>query len=496
MQSADRPRPPALRLLLSLLVAASLIAAACASDAPQRRADDTQANQATEQAAPAAMPVAPDAGAAPAETPAPAAAISSPERNVEPGEAGALVDQAYRELSARLFREVRPSDLLTAAWRGVRDESRREGGLGAGQLQSHIDAGSADIDAFVREFNLYLVGPGAGLDSGKLAQSAIRAMTAAVGDSHTRYAPPTQAQFQQRSDGSYDGIGVVTGNPAQETGPGLVIREVYAGSPADQAGLKAGDRIVRVNGADVSKLPQAEVSGQIRGEPGTPVTLTLQDAKGIQRDVTVTRARVLPPVVASRMVEDAIGYLKIASFPRRSPGRDAAADFEAAMLALQAAGAKALVLDLRDNPGGDPFTSVDVASNFTQDGPIFISIDRDGRRTLYRANTRRTLAAVPTVVLINGNSASGAEVVASALSEYGAAYLIGTTSCGCLSVGQPLKLDDKSEIVVTVQQAITGKLERSLEGSGIEPDEIVRSSRDADTQLARAIEYLQAKLGS
>jgi len=418
------------------------------------------------------------------------------ERNVEPGEAAALIGQAYRELTARLFREVRPGDLLAAAWRGVRDESKREGGLGAAQLQTHIDAGSGDVDAFVREFNLYLVGPGAGLDAEKLAQSAIRAMAAAVGDSHTRYTPPSQAQLQQRGDGSYDGIGVVTGNPSQESGPGFVIREVYAGSPADQAGLKAGDRIVRVNGIDVSTRPQAEVSSQIRGEPGTPVALTLQDAKGIEREVTLTRARVLPPVVASRMVEDGIGYLKIASFPRRSAGRDAAADFEAAMLALQAAGARALVLDLRDNPGGDPFTSVDVASNFTQDGPIFISIDRDGRRTLYRANTRRTLAGVPTVVLINGNSASGAEVVASALSEYGAAYLIGTTSCGCLSVGQPLKLDDKSEIVVTVQQAITGKLERSLEGSGIQPDEIVRSSRDADTQLRRAIEYLQAKLGS
>jgi carboxyl-terminal processing protease len=198
------------------------------------------------------------------------------------------------------------------------------------------------------------------------------------------------------------------------------------------------------------------------------------------------------------MLEDTIGYLKISAFPRRSFARDAAADFETALQALQAAGARALILDLRDNPGGDPFTSVDVASNFTQDGPIFVAVDRNGKRTVYPANMRRTLAGVPVVVLINGNSASGAEVVASALSEYGAAYLIGTTTCGCLSVGQPLRLDDKSEIVVTVQQALTGKLERSLEGKGLEPDEVVRSARtgEPDLQIERAVEYLQAKLGS
>jgi carboxyl-terminal processing protease len=485
------------RLLLPLLFVAALLAAACAGNAPSQGDTVAPAEQSIE---PQTAPAAPAAEEIPAAEPTPAAAAApaAPASGISSREAGALVGQAYRELTARLFREVQPGELLAAAWRGVRDEARRQGVLGVDQIQTHIDAGSGDVDAFVREFNLYLLGPGAGLDAGRLAQSAIRGMTAAVGDSHTRYVPPQQAQFQQRGDGSYDGIGVVTADPRQDGGPGLMIREVYAGSPAEQAGLRVGDRIMRVNGADVASRPQAEVSGQIRGEPGTPVTLTVQDLQGALRDVTVMRARVLPPVVASRLVEANIGYLKIASFPRRSAGRDAAADFEAAMLALQAAGARALILDLRDNPGGDPFTSVDVASNFTQDGPIFVAVDRNGKRTLYPANTRRTLANVPVVVLINSASASGAEVVASALAEYGAAYLIGTTTCGCLSVGQPLRLDDRSEIVVTVQQALTGKLERSLEGKGLEPDEIVRSPRagGADTQLERAVEYLQAKLGS
>jgi carboxyl-terminal processing protease len=212
--------------------------------------------------------------------------------------------------------------------------------------------------------------------------------------------------------------------------------------------------------------------------------------------VAINRARILPPVVSARMLEEAIGYVRISQFPRRSASRDAAADFEAALSTLQAAGAKAFVLDLRGNPGGDPFTSVDVASNFVQDGPIFVAIDRNGRRTVYPANKNRKLMTGPVVTLIDSYSASGAEVVASALSEYGAAYLIGVTTCGCLSVGQPTRLDDKSQIVITVQQAVTGKLERSLEGRGLDPDEVVRTPRQgaADLQLARAVEYLQAKL--
>jgi carboxyl-terminal processing protease len=196
------------------------------------------------------------------------------------------------------------------------------------------------------------------------------------------------------------------------------------------------------------------------------------------------------------MLDDAVGYLRVSQFPRRSATVDAAGDFEQAILRLQASGAKAFVLDLRGNPGGDPTTSVDIASNFTQDGPIFVSVSRNGRRTVYQPNKNRLLVNAPLAVLTDGASASGAEVVASALSEYGVGHLIGTRTCGCLSVGQPLKLDDKSEIVVTVQQAVTGRYERSLEGQGLDPDETVRLSRTPgpDLPVERAVEYLRGKL--
>lgn len=491
-----RTAPVSVRVRVALLAALVLVATVAAAGC--RTADRPAAQSAPQDTAATAPAEAPAANSTPTIEPEapPVAAIPAPMAGATPAESAQVINQAYRELTTRLFREIRPSDLLSAGWRGVRDEARRQGQVGSDQLQAFVDAGSGDIDAFTREFILFVNGPGAGLDASRLAQAAIRGMAASVGDSHTRFVPAPQAERQDRLDGSYTGIGVVTGAGQPEGPQGLTIREVYAGSPADQAGLRPGEHIIRVNGADVTGRNQGEVSEQIRGDAGTTVNLTVLDALGQQRDVVVNRARILPPVIASKMLTDGIGYLKVSQFPRRTPTRDAAGEFEAALTTLEASGARAFVLDLRGNPGGDPFTSVDIASNFVQEGPIFVAIDRNGRRTVYPANRSRKLVEAPVVVLIDGASASGAEVVASALSEYGAAYLIGQATCGCLSVGQATRLDDKSEIVVTVQQAVTGKLERSLEGKGLDPDEFIRSPRlgGPDTQLDRATEYLQAKI--
>jgi carboxyl-terminal processing protease len=487
MRRFTRTHTPRWHRPAALLAAAALIVAACGGQAPAGAISEPAAAPAIPARASDHQDLPP--ATAPAEEAT--AAVSTP---APPSVADTVqvIGQAYRELTTRLFREVKPSDLLQAGWRGVREEVRRQGAIGVDQLQPYTEAGSADIDAFTRAFTLFVSGPGAGLDSTKLAQAAIRGMTSAVGDSHTRYLTPQQSQSQNR-DGAYDGIGVVTSQPTDSDG--LLIGEVYAGSPAEQAGLRAGDRIVRVNDADVRGRQQAEVSNEIRGDAGTSVKLTLLSPDGDLRDVMVNRARIIQPVISARMLDDTIGYLKVAQFPRKSARVDAAADFEAALLRLQLAGAQAYVLDLRGNPGGDPVTSVDIASNFIQDGPIFVTVSRNSRKLPYQPNRNRLLVSSPLVVLIDGASASGAEVVASALSEYGVAHLIGTRTCGCLSVGQPLKLDDKSEIIVTVQQALTGRYERSLEGIGLSPDEVVRSSRQPgpDQPLERAIEYLQSK---
>lgn len=480
-------RSTLLALLAAPLLALALVA--CRGDAPPAP-DPIAAEQAAEATPVAAEPASPAATESPTDDAAQAAAVAVP--TPDPAtipDAAQTIRQAYGLMMSRLFREIAPEDVLTAGWRGVREEAGRQG-LAERSLRE-IGAGTASIDAFSDEFNRFLAGPAASLNGTRLAQAAIRGMTEAVGDSHTRYVSPQQVQAQESvAEGSYVGIGIRVADRTDSRG--LAIIEVYKNSPAEQAGLRPGDRIVRVDGNEIAGRQQSEISGQIRGAAGTAVNLTLSNATGDLRDLTITRGRVTIPIVESEIKAGEIGFIKLSSFPRRTAtGVDAAAEIDAALLRLQGQGARAYILDLRGNPGGDVFTTVNITSNFVQESPIFVAVSRDGKRTTYPANRSRRPVNGPLAVLIDGGSASGAEVLVSAVKEYEAGYLIGTRTCGCLSVGQPQRLGDDSQIIVTTQQALTGRYEQSLEGVGLEPHEVVRGEQ---AQLDRAIEYLKGRL--
>lgn len=409
-----------------------------------------------------------------------------------------VVRQAYTEISRNLYRAVTPRELLLPAWRAVGEEAARQG-VTSLDLHTYQERGSEDIEAFAREFTAFATGPGRVLDTEHIAQAAVRAMAAAVGDSHTRYLAPELAESQQRwVDGipdSYTGIGIRIDRSPE----GIIIAEVYPNSPAERAGLRPGDRVLRINGHDAATLALNDVSAQVRGPAGTEVRLTVQRAGEATRDVAISRARItvpFQPLVTSELLEDDIGYIRVRALPRQSTAVDVARDFDEQLSRLLSQGARGLILDLRDNPGGDPLTSINITSHFVTDGPIFISINRQGRRTVYTAINRSTRFQGPLAVLVNRGTASGAEVIASALQEYGLGYLIGTRTCGCLSVGRPVELADASSLIVTVEQALTGRLERSLEGVGLDPDEVVRGSPGArvDGPRQRAIQYLRGQI--
>lgn len=409
-----------------------------------------------------------------------------------------VVRQAYAEISRNLYRTVTPRELLLPAWRAIGQEAVRQG-VASLDLSGYQERGSDDIEAFAREFTALVTGPGRGLDTNRVAQAIVRAMAAAVGDSHTRYLAPELAESQRRwIDGipdSYTGIGI----RIDRLPDGIAIAEVYPNSPAERAGLRPGDRILRINGHDAASMALSDVSTQVRGPEGTEVRLAVQRAGEAVREVVVSRARItVPPVplVTSELIDADIGYIRVRALPRRSAVVDVARDFDEHLARLLSQGARGLILDLRDNPGGDPLTSVSITSHFVTDGPVFVTISRDGRRTVYAAISRPTLYRGPLVVLVNRGTASGAEVIASAVQESGLGYLIGTRTCGCLSVGRPLELADSSSLIVTVERALTGRLERSLEGVGLEPDEVVRGvpAGAVDGLRQRAVQYLRAQI--
>jgi carboxyl-terminal processing protease len=409
-----------------------------------------------------------------------------------------VVRQAYTEISRNLFRPVTPRELLLPAWRAVGQEAVRQG-IGSLDLSGYQERGSDDMEAFTREFAALVTGPGRGLDTNRVAQAIVRAMAAAVGDSHTRYLAPELAESQRRwIDGvpdSYTGIGI----RIDRLPDGIAIAEVYPNSPAERAGLRPGDRILRINGHDAASLALNDVSTQVRGPEGTEVRLTVQRAGEAAREVVVSRARITVPsvpLVTSEMLEADIGYIRVRALPRRSTAVDVARDFDDRLARLLAQGARGLILDLRDNPGGDPLTAVSITSHFVTEGPVFVTVNRDGRRTVYAAVSRPTVYRGPLVVLVNRSTASGAEVIAASVQEYGLGYLIGTRTCGCLSVGRPLELADSSSLIITVEQALTGRLERALEGVGLEPDEVVRGGPGGgvDGPRLRAVQYLRGQL--
>jgi carboxyl-terminal processing protease len=407
-----------------------------------------------------------------------------------------VVRQAYDEITGQLFKQVAPRDLLTAAWNAVGIEARRERS-DAPDPTPFQARGSEDIDGFTRELTALLRGPGDALDATRIGQAAVRGMALAVGDSHTRFLTPDQADSQRREveglPSTYVGIGI----RIDRLDAGITIAQVYPASPAERAGLQPGDVIVGVNGQEVGALSPDDVTRQIRGPEGGEVRISVQRGLEAVRDVTLSRAKVVVPVepaVTSSMLEEGIGYIRIRSFPRRSMSLDAAAVFDSQLAALISQGARGIVLDLRGNPGGDPYTSVSVASAFVPSGPILVAVDRDGKRMVYNAIHQPVVFQGPVAVLIDRGTASGAEVVASALEEYDAGYLVGSRSCGCLSVGRPVQLGDNSGLVITVQQALTGKEARSLEGVGVLPDELVRPASTGDPQRDHAAAYVRAHL--
>lgn len=302
--------------------------------------------------------------------------------------------------------------------------------------------------------------------------------------------------FMDETAGSYCGIGAMVSQNIT-TGVATIIR-VFEGSPADQAGIRPGDVIYKVDGEEVTGVDLTLiVNNYVKGEEGTEVVITVfrEEEEAEYQDITVTRSPIDVQTVSGKMLEDQIGYISVLEFDQITDSQ-----FKTQIEALQEQGMEKLIVDLRDNPGGELTTVVSMVDYVIEDGGRILTVaDKYGTEEVYTAEDGHSLD-LPIVVLVNGNSASASEVFTGALKDYGAALIVGTKTFGKGIVQTLLPLSDGSAVKLTTNHYYTPK-GQDIHGKGIEPDIEIELNEEAavmpvipeelDNQLQKAIELLK-----
>ena len=332
-------------------------------------------------------------------------------------------------------------------------------------------------------------------DKTQLERAATDGMAKAMAECHTYYLDPDRAKQFNQPPQPYSGIGASLIPPAGAGGL-TVISAVFPNSPAEKAGVRSGDRIKMVDGTDVSGFSPDEVAAKIRGPEGTQVKLVL--VRGTQEvSFTITRATLTPPRTIQRDFDDG----KIVMFSISQLNGDVARLTKDLVNKAIAGGAKAFIIDLRGNPGGDLSAAVDIASIFLKDATLVDQVGRDGKKEQVRTNSGFTVEFKgPVAVLVNDRSASGAEIIAVGLRANGVASVIGTRSAGCVGIAQPRQMPDEGLLLVTLarmQDPKTGE-ELNGQGRGVRPDVDVKDDPNTAEQEDQdaAVGELRQKLAS
>ncbi len=325
----------------------------------------------------------------------------------------------------------------------------------------------------------------------ELTYGAIAGSLDLLNDQFTRFVPPDLAALvREQLQGGFEGIGAFV--DMTEDGFLMIVQPIR-GQPADLAGIKDGDIVTHVNGESVLGKSVNAIVSEVKGPRGTDVTLTIvRESVSEPFEIIVTREHIELPMVEAETLEDDIAYVRLSSFTG-----SAASQLEEAVAEQLAGEPKALILDLRDNPGGFLSQSVVVADLFLPEGIVLFQRDSTGDEEIFESDDGDLAEEIPLVVLINAGSASASEIVAGAIQDRDRGILIGETTFGKGSVQQSYTLSDGSGLRVTISRWYTPD-NHSISEVGITPDILVdtpeTNERGDDVQLQRAIEYLLSGL--
>ncbi len=321
---------------------------------------------------------------------------------------------------------------------------------------------------------------------------AIKGLAASLGDPYTEFMPPSESkQFNESIAGSFGGIGAEIGKQDDI----LTVIAPLKNSPSEKAGLKTGDKILKINGTSSADMSIDEAIGKIRGPKGTVVTFDIYRAGDLEpRTIAVTRDTIVVPTLESSIVDD-VFIISIYNF-----GEKASDDFAHAIVAYKKSGLSRMIIDLRGNPGGYLEASVDMASYFVPNGKTIVSEDfvKENKKEVHVSYGYKDLSVQPKlVVLIDGGSASASEIFAGALRDHKLATLVGVKTFGKGSVQELMAMPENTSLKVTIARWLTPS-GSTIDKNGIKPDIEVKAVYDEknpqkDNQMEKAIEVIKTK---
>ena len=390
--------------------------------------------------------------------------------------------------------------VLAIALSGVVGYTLGDGGDGGGTTAVPItdEIGFGILEEIYAILEEDFVNPDA-LDPELLKLGAINGILRALGDPHTVYIDPESYELGvDVISGTFQGIGAqVEQDPVTGT---IVIVTPFRDSPAENAGIRAGDIVRTVDGESTDGWSVAQAVRRIRGPEGTEVALGIEHSDGSTEDVSITRGTIVIPTVFTPPIEDEAGnsvsdlaYIELQQFTDQ-----AVTDLGEELERIVEEGYGGVILDLRRNPGGGLDATIRTADMFLDDGVILIEVNREGKETVTNAKPGGPATEIPVVLLVGPGSASGSEVLACALRDNGRATLVGEQTFGKGSVNHLRELSDDGALYVTIARWECPNGEQ-IEAVGIEPDvQIVSTAEDIeanrDVQLFAAITYMRENL--
>ncbi len=328
-----------------------------------------------------------------------------------------------------------------------------------------------------------------GVDRQTMVWGAIRGALEALDDPYTTFFPPEEKKlFESEIKGNFGGVGM-------EIGVRKGILTVVAplkGTPAFAAGIKAGDKILKIDERDTVDLTTEEAVRLIRGEKGTVVKLLiLSENKDKPREISITRDIIRIPTLDTEQKNDGVFMIKLYNFSAEAPY-----EFRQALRQFVLSGSDKLIIDVRNNPGGFLEASVDIASWFLDTGEVVVREKfKSGEEQLYRSRGYNPFDKLPLVILVNKGSASASEILAGALKDHQKAKLVGEKTFGKGSVQEVIEVTDDTSLKITIARWLTPG-GRDISQSGLAPDVEIKASEEdeakgRDVQLERALEIIK-----